>query len=71
MSTMIRPVSSAAIQLLAKPFFDAGAERVFVALCCDRVFVGVSPAQRCKKCRGTPRNVECGSAEQAAQLGTL
>lgn len=70
-STMFRPVKAGTLALLSAPFFAAGAARVFVAFCCDRVFVGESPAQSCKKCKGIPTNIEVASVEQAASLGTV
>jgi hypothetical protein len=36
--------------VLAKPFFKKGVERVFGATCCGKVYVGPTPAGKCKTC---------------------
>lgn len=47
---------SEAVRRLAKPFFDAGEDKVYVARCCGRIFVGKIPAGKCQACGSTPQN---------------
>lgn len=46
------------IRSLAVPFFDEGEDRVYAALCCDRVLVSVTPPTRCRTCSNTIEPIE-------------
>jgi hypothetical protein len=57
-----------ALQLTAKPFFDQGAEKVFIVKCCGRVYVGLEPASKCRTCSKIPKNHEAKNLEELAQV---
>lgn len=53
---------------LCQPLLDAGAERLYVSVCCGHLYVGVRAAGGCKHCRGVPEHVELGSAADVGQV---
>lgn len=53
---------------LAKPFFEQGVEKLFVALHCNRVFVGRFPAQRCRVCGSKPEHQEMTSINDVPKI---
>jgi hypothetical protein len=42
------------ISRLAPRFFEEGHEKVYAAMCCDRVMVTVEKPEKCRTCGGTP-----------------
>jgi hypothetical protein len=55
-------------KILSKPFFDQGAESVFMAQCCEKVYVGVEPADLCATCKTKPESYKAASAEEAESV---
>lgn len=47
--------------------FDQGEKKVYVAVCCNRLFVGVTKPSRCRTCSKTPEPVELTSLEEVAE----
>ncbi len=56
------------IHRLADPFFAEGASRVFVARCCNRVFVGTREATSCATCKQPVANHPCTSVDEALKF---
>jgi hypothetical protein len=46
------------LQAILPTYQLLGVERVFAVNCCGRVYVGTTPAQRCRTCTRTPENHE-------------
>lgn len=46
------------VKALAKPLFDQGADKVYVAKCCERIYVGTDPATGCSTCDKKPESRE-------------
>jgi hypothetical protein len=46
------------LERLIKPFRDQGAEKVYVAECCGRLYVGETPAAGCRTCDNKPESRE-------------
>jgi len=42
------------VRRVAPKFFSEGHERVYVAICCGRAFVGPNEVAKCKTCDGVP-----------------
>jgi len=53
---------------LCEPFFETGAETVWVSSCCGRAFAGLEPAKLCRACQKKPTNTPCTSLEHAQDL---
>lgn len=49
-------ISVEAFTVLVKPFFSSGLQEIYVACCCDRVYVGISPAEKCRTCQKVAKN---------------
>lgn len=49
---------------LVTPFFESGANPVFVASCCNRLFAGVTAPKQCRKCGGIPSAVAFASLSE-------
>jgi hypothetical protein len=41
------------LQRLVTPFFEQGAEAVFLSVCCGRLYVGLTPPIKCRTCGTT------------------
>jgi hypothetical protein len=50
-----------AVTRVVDPFFKQGDGWVFVALCCDRVYVSPVEAKLCRTCKATPTNYKLRS----------
>jgi hypothetical protein len=65
---MADPQKAEAIARLAVPFFQQGAPRVFIAVCCSKLFVGIEPPVRCKTCKQVPKAHEVATVHDAVGL---
>jgi hypothetical protein len=53
-----------AIRQVALPFFEEDAARpLYLAECCGRLYVGISPAEYCRTCKQVPQHVVVTSRE--------
>jgi len=46
---------------LAEPFFLEGAQLVYMATCCGRLFAGTTNPKKCRKCDRSPASVAFAS----------
>lgn len=63
------PVPAEAIRRLAAPFFEQGAESVYVVYCCMYVYVGTKQPEVCGHCKKTVIAHTARSVEEAVALG--
>lgn len=63
----MRDVKAAAKELF-RVYKAQGANKVYVAYCCDRFYVGLLPASRCRSCPKSPANHEVASDEDIDNL---
>ena len=56
------------IKTLARAMFDQGEEKVYVAVCCNRLFVGVMPPKGCRTCKKTLDVQELTSRKQLEEF---
>lgn len=56
-------MTSETLKRLAKPFFDQGETKLYVALGCGRIYVAPIPSVKCKKCNSVHPNQEVSSME--------
>lgn len=71
--TNLRRVDRQAIHRLIAPFFDLNQKNgsVFIAACCQYVFVGLRRADVCGTCHQRVENLRVSTVEEAVALGRI
>lgn len=52
-----------------KQFIAQGSTEVYAAVCCDRHYLGLNEALRCRTCAKSPRNIKVLSEDDLDRLG--
>jgi len=59
------------LERLTRPYFEQGAEEVFVSKCCGRVFVGTGKPQKCRSCTRKPPAFVAFSSQKEVSAARL
>jgi hypothetical protein len=51
------------LRVVAAPFFEQGAALLFVSMCCNRIYVGISEPTKCRTCEKKPESQQLESLD--------